>query len=274
MLGLALLVALAITVVGRRLRSTLPGSPWDIAQVATTYTGILGLLAGFIAAAAIFVAGLSGQASAPELPTMLAMYLTAFIGLIAASHMFGTLPNLVNPKATDPTVDPAAAVQRLGFILSFVCYYLGIALSWLGIQPLLLVLGQRQLSALFALSSLVVVVAGMGRLAMFLYTLTPISGSACLAMPVIGTGVAFFYRLATLRWIPQLWPQGDAPVQLAVVSFGIITVAFAAETALLALGSNNWLRNRLWDVGMRLLLAYVQIVVTVVTLLWFAMLPS
>ena len=215
--GVVVLLAAAVAAVtrlGREFRTAPTVVPWDIPAVASTYTGIVGALAGFTVASTVFLANLSGARGTEAFVATMGMFLIAFVGFLVASQMFGTLPNRATPGTAG---EDDALAQRLGFLLAIVGYYIALSIGWLGLRPLLLGLGLRSLADVFAWLLLAAVFAGAARLGVFLYRLTRVGGAACLAVPLVGFGAAAAYRLVAVRFVPSLWPARDAPLRLALV---------------------------------------------------------
>lgn len=264
---LLIAVVAVVTWIGRSLRSA-PSAPlWDIPAVASTYTGIVGALAGFTVASTVFLANRAASRNTEAFAVTMGMFLVAFIGFLVASQMFGTLPNRAPAEDAGANDD---LDQRLGFLLAIVGYYVGLSISWLGLRPLLIGLMQRALADVFAWLLLVAVFAGAARLGVFLYRLTTVPSAACLAVPLLGFGAAAAYRLLAVPFVPSLWPKQDAALAITLVVAGLAGFGFAAETAMLAFHGDARLRTRLPGPGQRVVLAYVQAVVAVVALLWFA----
>jgi hypothetical protein len=237
--------------------------------VASTYTGIAGVLAGFAVTSTVFLANLRGDAGPAPFAATMGMFLVAFVGFLIASQMFGTLPTRPAPGAAGARDDALTHVQCLGFLLAIVGYFIGLSLSLLGLRPLLLALELNLLADVFAWLQLATVLGGATRLGVFLYRLTRVPGLACLAIPGLGFGAAAAYWLVATRVAPALWPAVEAPLRLALVVAGLAGIGFAVETALLAFQGDQRLRWRL-RAAEGAALAYVQAVVTVIALLWFA----
>ncbi len=248
---------------GRGRRPGVVTPPWDIAAVASTYTGIAGVLADFAVTSAVFLANLDASTGPGPFAATMGMFLIAFVGFLVASQMFGTLPTRAAPGTEDEALTP---FQGLGFVLAIAGYYVGLSLSLLGLRPLLLVLGLDVLAEVFIWLLLATVLGGAGRLGVFLYRLTRVASVACLAVPGLGFGAAAAYRLVAARVVPELWPATDAPLRLALAVAGLAGLGFAAETALLAFQGEPRLQRKLRGAE-RAVLAYVQAVVTVVALL-------
>jgi hypothetical protein len=251
---------------GRPHRPGVVTPPWDIAAVAATYTGIAGVLAGFAVTSTIFLANLDAGAETGSFSATMGMFLIAFVGFLIASQMFGTLPTRAAPGTEAEGLTP---FQGLGFVLAIVGYYIGLSLSLLGLRPLLLVLGLELLAEVFVWLLLATVLGGAGRLGVFLYRLTRVAGRACLAVPGLGFSAAAVYWLVATRLAPGLWPAAEAPLLLALVLAVLAGLGFAAETALLAFQGEPRLQRRRRGAE-RAVLTYVQAVVTVAVLLWFA----
>jgi hypothetical protein len=272
LVGIVVLLAATATVsawLGRRRRAGSTSPPWDIPVVASTYTGIAGVLAGFAVASSVFLANLGGSAGAGPFAATMGMFLIAFAILAEASQMFSTLPTRPAPGAAGARDDTLTRVQCLSFLLATVGYFIGLSLSLLGLRPLLLALGLHQLADIFTWLLLLTVLGWSTRLGVFLYRLTRVASLACLAVPWLGVGAAAAYWLVATRFAPALWPAADAPLRLALVAAGLAGLGFAVETALLTFQGDERLRWRL-RAAEGAALAYVQAVVTVIALLWFA----
>ena len=88
LIGVLLLLAVgsAVTVqVGWVPRPILSPPPWDIPTLAGPYTGIVGTLAGFTVASAIFVADLNLVSQAPSFAVVVGMFLVSFLILVCWS---------------------------------------------------------------------------------------------------------------------------------------------------------------------------------------------
>jgi hypothetical protein len=134
----------------------------------------------------------------------------------------------------------------------------------------LLALGLHSLADMVTWLLLVAVISGAVRLGMFLYQLPMVNRSACLIVPALGFATAALYRLVVVRVAPALWPSSDATLVFAIIAFALVALGFAAETGLLAFHGSSGLRRWMPIAGPHVMLAYTQVVVTVVGLLWFA----
>jgi hypothetical protein len=142
--GTLLFVAIWATVVlvlGWQPRAVQSPPPWDIAAVGAGYTGIIGTLAGFSIASAIFIAGLSGARASPVFTTEIGMLLIAFLILVFSALILASTPKT-------PTNGDAVSQMLAHFLANFGgC--LGLTVSWLALVPLLDLLGLPSLADVF-----------------------------------------------------------------------------------------------------------------------------
>ena len=271
LVGIALLLGVASAIVvwvGWTPRRTPSASLWDIPSLAGPYTGIIGTLAGFSIASAIFVANLNLVAESSSFPPVIGMLFVSFLVLVPAAMMYGSTPD---PPAPDEDDDGVGVVlQRLSNLLANGGYYLGLALSWLALRPLLVGLRLPTLAETFTWVLLVTVVAGGMRLDVWLYRLTAANATSCLAVPVVGLVLPVLYRLASVHLAPWLWPTDEAIMALTLVVFGMAGVGFALQSSLLVVHDDRKLCAWLLQHGHRVALAYVEATVALVVLVWLA----
>ena len=190
-----------------------PSSPlWDVPEVGSAYTGIVGILAGFSVTSVIFLAGLGlGQGSATYADTV-GMLLISFLTLVGSAMMYSDTPQF--PGDAD---DSRVVFQSLSHVLANSNYLLGLALGWLALRPLLLMINLPSLAAAFRWVLLAIVVAGTVRLTAIVYRMTAASSAACLAIPVLGIVLpAGYWFLAQHVWA-ALWPTSEASIRLEPV---------------------------------------------------------
>ena len=252
----------AIVAIGRTPRAMPGPPPWDISSLGGTYTGIVGTIAGFSVASAIFIAGLDVARTSPLFATVMGMLLVAFLILVFSALIYASTPNA-------PDLADHAVAQPLSHVLANMCGCLGLNLSWLALVPLLQMLELSSLAVVFTWLLLFVIVAGGGGLAVFAYHLTTASARACLAIPVLGFGLVGFYRLIAARLWPALWPATDAALQFAFIAMGVAGMIFAFHMGLLAAHGSEAGR-RLPRGAHRVALAYSEAYVLAVGLIWLA----
>ncbi len=256
--GIAAIVAIGWT------PRAMPSPPlWDISNLGGTYTGIVGTIAGFSVASAIFIAGLDVARTSPVFATVMGMLLVAFLILVFSALIYASTPNF-------PRVDDQAVSQSLSHALANMCGCLGLTLSWLALVPLLQMLGLPSLAVTFTWLLLFVAVAASGWVALFDYHLTSAPVPACLAIPVLGFGLAALYRLVAARLWPALWPATDAALKFAFAALIVAGVILNLHLALLATHGSKKGQQLLLRDGHRLVLAYSQAYSLAVGLSWFA----
>ena len=242
---------------------TIPSPPlWDISSLGGTYTGIVGTIAGFSVASAIFIAGLDVARTSPLFATVMGMLLAAFLILVFSALIYASTPNA-------PDIADHAVAQPLSHVLANMCGCLGLNLSWLALVPLLQMLELSSLAVVFSWLLLFVILAAGGWVAVFAYQLTTASALACLAIPVLGFELVVFYRLVAARLWPALWPATDAALQFAFIALGVAGMIFTLHLGLIA-SHGSEAGRRLQRGAHRVALAYSEAYVLAVGLIWLA----
>jgi hypothetical protein len=152
-----IVAALLTVAVGSRKLEAKKLLPWDIPRAAATFTTIVGSLSGFAVATSIFVANLRVNQSSSEFESVMGLFLTGFIVLVATAMMFGSIPN--HPRLT-ARQEQIGSAQTTTYALANVNYYLGIASTWLALRPLLVALQLPLMASMFSWVLLLVVIAG------------------------------------------------------------------------------------------------------------------
>ena len=253
----------AIVAIGRTPRATPGPPPWDMSSLGGIYTGIVGTIAGFSVASAIFIAGLDVARTSPLFATVMGMVLVAFLILVFSALIYASTPNA-------PDTAEHAVAQSLSHVLANMCGCLGLTLSWLALVPLLRMLELSSLALVFTWMLLFVTLAAGGWVAIFAYHLTTATARACLAIPLLGFGLAGFYRLIAARLWPALWPATDAALQFAFIAMGVVGMIFAFHLGLLAAHGSEAARRRLQRGAYQVALAYSEAYVLAVGLSWLA----
>ena len=241
-----------------------PAPPlWDIPGLSGTYSGIVGTLAGFTVASAIFIAGLDGVRASPVFATVIGMLLIAFLILVLIALLYAS-----TPSTREPAADPL--IQSLSHVLANMGGCLGLTISWLALVPLLELIGLPALAGTFTWLLLGVALAAGAWVAVFANRLTRASTAACLAIPVLGFALAGFYCLGAARLWPALWPATDAALHFALIAFGVIGLLYLLHLGLLIVHGDAAARPRLLGEAHRIVLACSEVYALVVALLWFA----
>src|SRR3712207_6353408 len=132
--GILLLLLLAVGIVQLLARDEREGPAmplWDIPRVAGSYTTIVGTLSGFTVASAVFIGNQARGSSFFE--DAMGMFIIAFLLLISSTMQFAATPNLTGDLRAAYIGD-----QHLSYVLANASFYLGVAISWLGLRLLLL----------------------------------------------------------------------------------------------------------------------------------------
>lgn len=270
-MGWAAVLALALVASGA-LAFALPGKPraaqppavWDVPRVAQTFMPIVGALAGFSVASTIFIANLTVTRQAPGFPSLIGMFVIAFVTFVGAAQGFGTTPNL--PDSVDPQY---AHRQRLAFLLSIFGYFIALALSWNALRILLLALALEPLADVLTWVLLFAVVAGATRLAaQYLYMLTVLPRASCLAPPAIGFLFAATYRLILVPLLPGVAAPPNEPFLVAVACFAVAAVGFGIQSMVLSLHDWPVFATTMGRTGDRVVMAQLAVVSCVVGVLW------
>src|SRR5215217_1203288 len=241
-----------------------PGPPvWDISRLGGVYTGIVGTLAGFSVASATFIAGLDAARGTPAFAAAIALLLVSFLILMGSAIMYSDTPSF--PASDD---EFAMGVQTLAHLFANASYFLGLALAWLALRPLLVMIDLVSLADAFSWLLLATMVAGGVWLAVFVYRLTVANGIACLAIPILGIGLPAIYRLLTVGVWPMLWPGANVAISFAFVAFGVASIGFIHQTGLLLVHGSSGQERRIRQYGHRFALAYLQLVAITTGLVW------
>jgi hypothetical protein len=247
-----------------------PGPPvWDIPRLGGVYTGIVGTLAGFSVASATFIAGLDAARGTPAFAAAIALLLVSFLILMGSAIMYSDTPSF--PASDD---EFAMGVQTLAHLFANASYFLGLALAWLALRPLLVMIDLVSLADAFSWLLLATMVAGGVWLAVFVYRLTVANGIACLAIPILGIGLPAIYRLLTVGVWPMLWPGANVAISFAFVAFAVASLGFVHQTGLLLVHGSSGQERRIRQYGHRFTLAYLQLVAITTGLVWFGVATS
>lgn len=236
----------------------------DVAAVASDYSDLAGALASLSLAAVVFIATLAPDA--PAFDTSIGLFILAFLVLVAAAMEFAATPSMADES---PTHD--LSEQYFSFLLANIPFYLGLALSWLGLRLLVLAIQVNQLADLLTWVLLFAIVLGGLRLVMHVYRFTGASATACLSLVGLSFVAGLMYRfLLSEAWEP-LWPSEDEPLQLSVVAFVFAGLGYLYQTALFATsGEDSAIARILARFRSTFVFALTLGVLTIVVLAWIA----
>lgn len=264
-LGVVVLVALSALVAGglTRRRALPAAETWDIPKVATTFMPIVGALAGFSIASTIFLANLNLVRESAEFPSLIGMFVIAFVTFVATGQEFGMTPSLT------PAPHPHyAKLQRLSYLIAMSGYFVALTVSWSALQLLLVAIGLAAIADVFRWVLLVVVLAGATRLAtQHVYLLTTVARASCAAVPAIACAGAAIFRLGVVPATGLAIPANE-PFVVSVACFAVAALGFGLQSLALALHdhASAWrLVSAHWERG---IVVYLQAVTVAVALLW------
>jgi hypothetical protein len=241
-----------------------PSPPlWNIPSLGGAYVTIVGTIGGFSVAGAIFIASVDDARTSPAFATVIGMLLLAFLILVFSALIYASAPG-------DPNTRTGEEAPALSHILANMSGCVGLSVSWLAFVPLLQMIELPELAVAFTWLLLFVVIGASAWTAIFAYRLTLANAAACLAMPVLGYGLAALYRLAAARLWPSLWPDADAALRIAFAAVAVGGLTFSLHSDLLLMYGNDWLEKWLRRYGHRVALACSQSAVLAVALIWFA----
>jgi hypothetical protein len=235
---------------------------WDVSRVAGSYTTIAGSLSGFTVASAVFIA--NATRGSFEFEGAVGMFILAFLVLIASTMLFATTPNLAGDVTQQYLTD-----QHLSYMMANTTFYVGIAISWLGLRLLLLAIEFNDFAETLTWVLLSAVLLGSMRLSMHLYRHTTINALACFAVVPLAMAMALLYR-ALGDTFDALWPDRDQPLAFATVAFFVAGTAYAYQTLLLTLHGHARWEAMIARVGQRWTIAHAQASVTIIFLVWLA----
>jgi hypothetical protein len=267
---LLLLVVLSGTLValGWKKNDPVPEILWEPRAFAASYTSVIGPLAAFSVASAIFMAGVSVNRQTPAFQTMIGMLLIAYIVFTGTAMMFASTPGRPSPSKGDD--ENFERLQRFSIAIAMLGYGVGVSIAWLTLRPLLVAIELAELANTFVWVLLVTTIAACARWVLFLYRLFETRRFVASLMPVLGLGFASAYYLILRHAFPQLWPSSNAPLTIAMILFGIVLLGFATHSMMLSSYGSDEFNAVLAKHGHRITLAYYSAATGALFLLWFA----
>jgi hypothetical protein len=154
--------------IGWKKNDPCPEILWEPRAFAASYTSVIGPLAAFSVASAIFMAGVSVNRQTPAFQTMIGMLLIAYIVFTGTAMMFASTPGRSAPNASD---EDFARLQRFSLAIAMLGYGVGVSIAWLTLRPLLVAIELPELADTFIWVLLVTTVAACARWMLFLYRL-------------------------------------------------------------------------------------------------------
>ena len=261
---LAIGVGLAL-VVGWNARPGASDQRWIAAGLSSMFKDIAGTLAGFTITAATFLGTLSQDKDAPALAAAVGLLLLSFLILMSTAMMYSSIPAA---QVEELAVDDGS--QALIDLLANAAYFIGAALGWVALRPLLQLIGLPGVADMFTWLLLITAVAGSARLAALTYRLSTANLSACMGIPVLGFGLPILYWFIMSRTRPDLLPHSNDVLQVAAIAFLISIVALALQTIILMVRGHATLSQRTLAFGHRIALATSQAAALIIAATWLA----
>jgi hypothetical protein len=256
--------AALILVLGWRPRANPSPQMWDIPTISGAYTGVVGMLAGFTVSGAIFIASLGPGKESNEFAAVVGTLFICFLILVAAAMMYASTPTY--PRTANET---GVMVQALTNVCAGGVYFLGLSVSWFALHPLLKMIGLPEVAESFIWLLLVVAIYESARLGLIAYRLTLAGITACLAIPLIGAGLAAAYWFVASHGATFLWPQEQTVLRFGYMTFAVAAVGFTLQTGLLLVHGNDDVERWANRYGHLFGIVYLQIVSIAVLLAWF-----
>jgi hypothetical protein len=265
----ALLVTVSVAatlVLSRSGQGSAPRPLKDLAVVASDYSELAGALASLSLAAVVFIATLAPDS--PAFDTAIGLFILAFLVLVASAMEFAATPSLADESQAD-----GLSEQYLSFLLANIAFYLGLALSWLGLRLLMLAIQLDELADLLTWVLLFTIILGSLRLVMHVYRYTGAAAVACLGMVGLSFIAGLGYRFVLSEAWEALWPSSDGPLRLSVVAFVLAGVGYIYQTLLFSTSGetqSSAVSRMLARYRSPWLFGFTQGVLTIVALAWIS----
>lgn len=227
--ALLLIISSAMLALNRGRRPPTNQAHWDVVGLGTSYSVVATMLSSFSVVTAVLVANLARAGDAQQMEQMMALFVLGFVMLVGCALMLATQRGALT---ADPTDVQAVRAQRVMHILSTGCLGISVNMSWLGLYPLLLILGLDRLAGVLALLLLFALAAGAARSGAWLYSMMGATMASSLGVTVVGIPAALAYGLGLVPLLPALSPP-DGVLALAVAVFLLCALAFVVETAMI-----------------------------------------
>jgi hypothetical protein len=259
----------AITALLNRGERTIPPRTlWDLSSLGKDYATILATLAGIAITAVVFLAELRDEIAPQAYSSVLGIFSISLVIMVGGSLAYGTSSNALEADGNEEDERIARCVM---FILVTSCFYGGVALSMLGLHPLLIYIELEDIAEIMAWLLLFSLFAGGNRLGAWMFALLGTRNRvSALASPqaIVAAGL---YRLVLVPRFPELWPQKNPAVAFAVLVMMLAAIPFFLETTMLRYHGQPSSRRLLRRVGPSALPPFISGVLTAVVLVWMSL---
>jgi hypothetical protein len=252
--------------VGWRPRTLPPDHRWIATGLGGMFKDIAGTLAGFTIATATFLGSLTQDKEAPALAIAVGLLLLSFLILMSTAMLYSSMPSTTNSDSAATN-----SSQALIDLLANTAYFIGAALGWLALRPLLQLIGLPDLADAFTWLLLITAVIGGARLAALTYRLSAANLAACLSVPLLGFGLPLLCWIVLPRVRPGIEVENDAVLPVAFVAFGVSICALGLQTMVLMVHGHAALNQRVLTKSHRMALAMSQAAVLVIAMTWITL---
>lgn len=266
-LGCLTTCAWLTAVLNRRRREPHPSKLWDLGGLGVDYAMILASLGGFTITGAVFLAEIRDDAGAQANADVITLFLTAFIILTGTAVTYATLRNAVHPD--DAPFDLQVS-HRVMYVMSTMCFFLGISLSLLGLIPMLMSINLASVAQTFSWLLAFVLLAGGSRLGAWMHSLLGIDTVTALTQPFMAMLGAIAYRFLLAPGLPMLWPQSQSALSFAMVVFAITAAAFFVESSMIRLQHRLSCHGAVARLGPLVLPPLVTVAICAIDLVWLS----
>jgi hypothetical protein len=249
-------------------RNIPPRTLWDLSSLGKDYATILATLAGIAITAVVFLAELRDEIAPQAYASVLGIFSISLVIMVGGSLAYGTSSNALDSDGHDEDERIARCVL---FILVTSCFYGGVALSMLGLHPLLIYIELEDIAEIMAWLLLFSLFAGGNRLGAWMFALLGTRNRvSALASPqaILAAGS---YRLLLAPRFPELWPQKNPAVVFSVLVMMLAAIPFFLETTMLRYHGQPSSHRLLRRVGPTALPPFISAVLTAVALVWMSL---
>ncbi len=240
---------------------------WDLASLGGSYSGVLTTLAAVGVATTVFVAQLRIGSGAPAYSSVIGLFLIAFIMLIGTTVTLATFRS----ATTDPRDRDSVMARRVMFVLSVLCFYLGVSLTLLGLQPLLISIRLNDVAEVFSWVLLFVLFAGATRVCSWSTSLLGATNGTSSLGPAAAMGLAVCYHQWLVPRFPWLWPSWNPAISLSIVVLAMASAVFFVETLMIRMHGTHQVHETLHRLGPRLVPQVSLAGASAITMVWLAL---
>lgn len=265
-LSLIVIIGGITALLGRKRNPAPFATDFDLDSLSASYARITAPLGAFSVAGAVFLANLIREVENVFFVDVMALFLIAFIMLMATAIIYATFRSAKLLSLPDHHHD----VHCMLFIICNLLFYMSLSVSWVGLRPLLLSIELSSLADVFTWVLLFSLLAGAIRLGAWLHTLLGIRFLQSVFIPVIPIVAVVIYAQALAPRFTLLWPEANPVLTFAILVFAVGAIGGGVETAMITFYGNREAHHRIQRIGNMLIAPYVSAGIAAVTLLWFS----